>query len=170
MSTHQGSDLTSTKTFTGASKTLRDDRPIQPMKAKIEKNSFDDDGLPIDPHLTNEYYKNYDFEDDDKSPDRFKSNKSNQLRNSMSKTVLPPSQNKKVNPKVLPPLNRAKTDIKVQSKTISGNQPRGSHAARHEYEQLINVLSSKSDRTNLERLGTSKFQVDNRPIRVTKST
>jgi hypothetical protein len=148
-----GADLTATKTFTGASKTLKDDRPIQPMKSRIEKNSFDDDGIPIDPHLTNEYYKNYDFEEEDKSPERHntKPNRSYQLRNSMSKTVLPSSHNKVAvskHGKILPPLSKAKTELKIQSKTISGNKPRGSHAARSEYEQLINVLSNKSDCTS----------------------
>ncbi|CAF0733330.1 unnamed protein product [Rotaria sordida] len=53
----------------------RDDRPITPMRAtyrQIAEKFGDEDGLPIDPTLTNQYYEAYnDFEkEDDFSPTR----------------------------------------------------------------------------------------------------
>lgn len=52
-----------------------DDRPITPMRGtyrQIAERFVDEDGLPIDPNLTNQYYEAYnDFEkEDDYSPTR----------------------------------------------------------------------------------------------------
>lgn len=63
--------------FTATSRPARttaDDRPITPMRGtyrQIAAKFVDDDGLPTDPSLTNQYYEAYnDFEQDDHSPTR----------------------------------------------------------------------------------------------------
>ncbi len=68
--------------FGGISKPIRnnnttDDRPITPMRGtyrQIADKFVDDDGLPTDPTLTNQYYEAYnDFEkEEDQSPTRDK--------------------------------------------------------------------------------------------------
>jgi hypothetical protein len=59
---------------------VTDDRPITPMRGtyrQIAEKFGDEDGLPIDPNLTNQYYEAYnDFEkEDDFSPTREKHDK-----------------------------------------------------------------------------------------------
>lgn len=58
-------------------RSINDDRPITPMRAtyrQIADKFGDEDGLPSDPNLTNQYYEAYnDFEkEDDHSPTREK--------------------------------------------------------------------------------------------------
>jgi hypothetical protein len=67
----------------GNSKTIRntnDDRPITPMRGtfrQIADQFVNEDGLPVDPNLTNQYYEAFnDFEkEDDHSPTREKREK-----------------------------------------------------------------------------------------------
>lgn len=64
------------------------------MKSNVElERAFDEDGIPTDPQLTNEYYNNFNDFENDSSPERKPSmntltNKSI-TRNSMSKTIAP---------------------------------------------------------------------------------
>ncbi|CAF0897499.1 unnamed protein product [Adineta steineri] len=68
------------KTFKKPMRSLNDDRPITPMRGtyrQIADKFGDEDGLPTDPNLTNQYYEVYnDFEkEDDFSPTREKHEK-----------------------------------------------------------------------------------------------
>ncbi|CAF3958368.1 unnamed protein product [Adineta steineri] len=68
------------KTFKKPIRSLNDDRPITPMRGtyrQIADKFGDEDGLPTDPNLTNQYYEVYnDFEkEDDFSPTREKHEK-----------------------------------------------------------------------------------------------
>jgi hypothetical protein len=61
-------------------RSINDDRPITPMRStyrQIADKFGDEDGLPTDPNLTNQYYEAYnDFEkEDDQSPTREKHEK-----------------------------------------------------------------------------------------------
>jgi hypothetical protein len=61
-------------------RSINDDRPITPMRGtyrQIADKLGDEDGLPTDPNLTNQYYEAYnDFEkEDDQSPTREKREK-----------------------------------------------------------------------------------------------
>lgn len=64
------------------------------MKSTVElERAFDEDGIPTDPQLTNEYYNNFNDFENDSSPERKPSmntltNRS-VTRNSMSKTIAP---------------------------------------------------------------------------------
>lgn len=73
---------------------MNDQRPIRPMKSNLEfDRAFNDDGIPSDPALTNEYYKNFNDFEIDSSPERMhtKSTLTNRstTRNSMSQTIAP---------------------------------------------------------------------------------
>lgn len=133
---------------------VKDDRPIKPMKANIE-SSFNEDGIPIDPNVTNEYYNNFSNEFEvDSSPERMKptlSYSSTNTRNSLSKTVVPANKRRPVTGKQQMRKQPSNNDFDSKkstnfsaSKTISTNQPRSSVASRNEYEQLINALNTKS--------------------------
>lgn len=125
-------------------------------------------GIPSDPQLTNEYYKNFNDFENDSSPERkpnFNSSTSftnkSMTRNSMSKTVAPKRRiatagvvKKPITTKYVTnnnassggPQGSKKPNNNKQSltasKTFSGNQPRYSMAARNEYEQLIDVMQN----------------------------
>lgn len=90
-----------------ANANVKDDfRPIIPLKKNIEM-SFNEDGIPLDPQLANQYYESFnDFEMDDASPERkpniglsskhttssssvASSQNFKTTRNSLSKTVVP---------------------------------------------------------------------------------
>lgn len=63
------------RSFNKTMRNYAEDRPITPMRAtyrQIAEKFGDEDGLPIDPNLTNQYYEAYnDFEkEDDYSPTR----------------------------------------------------------------------------------------------------
>jgi hypothetical protein len=142
------------------------------MSTKIEK-MFDEDGIPFDPNVTNEYYKNDDFENDS-SPERgyggrtlgaanFSTTYNNTTRNSMSRTVAPNRRrvttavprhkilgNKSASQSSLnsnqnnSTLNNRQSNL-IASKTLSGAQPRSSQAARAEYEHLIDYMQYALD-------------------------
>jgi len=113
-----------------------DQRPIKPLKSRIE-SGFDDDGIPSDPQLTNEYYKNFeDFEQDEQSsPERKLA-----MRYAASKTLGPKSSFSSASRKASSARpNRGPKNL-AASKTFSSSQPRSSKAVRNEYEQLIDAI------------------------------
>lgn len=129
-----------------------DQRPIKPLKSKIE-SVFDDDGIPSDPQLTNEYYKNFDdFEQDEQSsPERKLA-----MRYAASKTLGPKSSFSSVSRKAQSSRpNRGPRNV-AASKTFSSSQPRSSKAVRNEYEQLIDAIegaiSNNKTESNLKHI------------------
>jgi len=95
-----------------------DDRPIAPLKTNIQSTSFNEDGIPMDPELTDEYYKNFteEFEDDDDSNE------------------------KKFVPKVSRKMTRERSTIKSLSKTIMPSQ-------RHDFLNKKNELRGSKNKT-----------------------
>lgn len=129
-----------------------DSRPIRPMKTKVE-NVFDDQGIPFDPNVTNEYYSNEDFENDS-SPERKQPSMNTygstmaQTRASMSRTVAP--NRRRVTTAVTrqrlptgkkPTITGSNSNL-VASKTFSSAQPRSNQATRNEYEELIDFVQN----------------------------
>lgn len=129
-----------------------DQRPIKPLKSKIE-SVFDDDGIPSDPQLTNEYYKNFeDFEQDEQSsPERKLA-----MRYAASKTLGPKSSFSGASRKVSSTRpNRGQRNA-TASKTFSSSQPRSSKAVRNEYEQLIDAIEGAISNNKTESNKRSK--------------
>lgn len=124
---YEGTILKTLESYDIPSRTLKynpyDDKPIQPMKSISVVESFTEDGIPIDPDVTNEYYKNFDFDVDEENVSSRLDNDSD-FRNSMSKTVIPSKK-----------LNKRTPRIK-KSKTISSN------CNRYEYEKLIDAMEN----------------------------
>ena len=144
------------------------------MRARLEQ-VLNEDGLPSDPQLTNEYYKNSlnDFEYDS-SPERHKqattasstTNKSI-TKNSMSKTLAPPrrrvvtavsgarrpilkqTQAQPVQDSARPGASKNMVVYNSASKTFS-SVPRSSVATRIEYEQLIDAMQNQLSNKNPE--------------------
>jgi hypothetical protein len=128
-----------------------DTRPIAPLKKQFQiEKDFDEDGIPLDPQLTNEYYNNFqDFENDDddtegeeKLPVKSilkKVNNSNNTRNSLSKTIEPSSKKKshfssRENDKTN--YYDEKKSTNLASKTLGNNKNNA------EYEHLVNIKKS----------------------------
>lgn len=129
-----------------------DFRPIIPLKKNIEM-SFNEDGIPLDPQLANQYYESFnDFEMDDTSPERkphlglsgkhttssssVSSSKNYNSRNSLSKTVVPSQNNRRrrtntaIPKRVVNPINnklkitREDTHVSTESDSLpKGNGP-----------------------------------------------
>ena len=130
------------------------------MKTKLE-NAFDEQGIPFDPNVTNEYYRNDDFENDSPSPER-KQPPSNHgtfsnTRNSMSRTVAPNRARRGTTAAVMrhglankssssSSINqlakKGSTNHLIASKTFSSGNPRSNAATRNEYEQLIDYMQN----------------------------
>ena len=134
------------------------------MKTKIE-NAFDEDGIPFDPNVTNEYYNNDDFENDS-SPERkpnqsYSTFKNNVTRNSMSRTIAPNRRrvttavpkHRLTSSKSSSSLNQnnLQTSNLIASKTFSSAQPRSTAATRMEYEQLISMENALTGINKSER-------------------
>ena len=119
-------------------------------KTKIEQ-AFNEDGIPSDPQLANEYYENFDDFECDSSPERkpthasLTSSSNFSSRNSLSKTVAPNRRKGAVTASTRrqPRFTRHHQIVESKnlgaSRTYSNSQPRGSVAARLEYEQLIDM-------------------------------
>lgn len=110
-----------------------EDRPIRPLKTRIE-NAFDDQGIPYDPELTNEYYQN-DFEVDDSSPER------KSRFNSLSRTVVYQRKATTAGP-VRKSINQknsssVKNSVSI-SKTYGGNQNKNKFG----YTELISYMQN----------------------------
>jgi hypothetical protein len=130
-----------------------DQRPIKPLKSKIE-SVFDDDGIPSDPNLTNEYYKNFeDFEQEEQSsPERKLA-----IRYAASKTLGPKSSYSSESRKSpSTKLNRNSKNV-AASKTFSSSQPRSSKAVRNEYEQLIDAIEGAISNNKTESNASNSF-------------
>lgn len=127
-----------------------DTRPIAPLKKQFQiEKDFDEDGIPLDPQLTNEYYNNFqDFENDDddtEGEEKFpvksilkKVNNSNNTRNSLSKTIGPSSKKKSHFSRENDKTNYydEKQTNNLASKTLGNNKNNA------EYEHLVNIKKS----------------------------
>lgn len=147
-----------------------DSRPIQPMRTRLLDGAFDDDGIPIEPSLTNKYYENYenDFENDSSPERKFTSTSTTNrstTRNSMSKTIAPMRRrvktaavttaatrrkplvntyNKPMNDSTSTPQTMMKSN-NLLSKTVSGQmniRNSNTNNTRQEYEQLIDAMQN----------------------------
>lgn len=144
-----------------------DFRPIIPLKKNIEM-SFNEDGIPLDPQLANQYYESFnDFEMDDASPERkpnlglsgkhtsssvASSQYFKQTKNSLSKTVVPSShQNRRrvntaIPRRVVNPINnKLKITNQTEEHSLSSNRNSNSktlQANPAEYAHLMDVQKS----------------------------
>lgn len=152
-----------------ANNAKEDFRPIIPLKKNIEM-SFNEDGIPLDPQLANQYYESFnDFEMDDGSPERkpnlglsgkhttssssvASSQNFKQTRNSLSKTVAPSNHynrrrvNTAIPRRVVNPINN-KLKITKETEEHSPSSYRNSNnktlqANPAEYAHLMDVQKS----------------------------
>jgi hypothetical protein len=147
-------------------------------------------GIPSDPHLTNEYYKNFEDFEMDESPERNKqftrtssfnrnnANAKSTTINSLSKTMVPhrpPASNRArtaMSPKKPINVTNSKPTVSknvngggaTASKTFSGSRPRQSVATRIEYEQLIDVMQHALSNNKSDRkfcyLASNTFKIE----------
>ena len=103
------------------------------MKINIE-SAFNEQGIPIDPNVTNEYY-NWDF-DSDTSPEP---RSASRAPNSINRTIGPQIRQKSGH---RPHLNSNNLAV---SKTFSSYQSKGSNPARIEYQKLIDIKNNVID-------------------------
>ena len=131
------------------------------MKFNIEA-AFNEQGIPTDPVVTNEYY-NLDFESDTSPEPRSSEKYSNfsQTRNSLSRTVVPSNrrhvpasavpERKTKNTRNTASANQRDTKNLMASKTFSNSKPSGSSATRIEYEKLIDIKNNVLEKnSNIE--------------------
>lgn len=133
-----------------------DSRPIRPLKKRLE-NAFDEQGIPYDPELTNEYYQN-DFELDDSSPER--KPKSSSL-NSLSKTL---TYNRQLNTAVPSkrPINQVRNQKVYVRNSLAMSNTYGGTSGYNEYAELLNhmqnaLLDDKGNETFGDDCKTSVF-------------
>lgn len=137
------------------SKQNDDSRPLRPLKKRLE-NAFDDQGIPYDPELTNEYYQN-DFELDDSSPER----KSKPSIKSLGKTLAYNRQVNTAGPSKRP-MNRVRNQKVTTRNNVAMSNTYGGTSGYNEYAELLNhmqnaLLNDKGNETFGDDSKTSVF-------------
>ncbi|CAF0886112.1 unnamed protein product [Brachionus calyciflorus] len=135
----EGTILQTVQHFGNNRNESNDTRPIRPMRTRIE-NAFDEQGIPYDPELTNEYYQN-DFENDDSSPER----KPRSTINSLSKTIGGYQRKATTALPIRKPLPKPSTDKKAPTvrNSLSVSKTYGGQSKnKNEYNEMINQMQS----------------------------